>query len=342
MLLGFREGLAQLGKEGLQFGKENHRLQQVLLFSDGQPNSESGLREMIENGIQAYSDSVSISTLGFGSDHNPVLLQDISRIGNGNYEYIPAHDDTVLKAAFAKFLLSTDAKTSNAVKVKVSLASGVRVDGLSLPGAILEESGELVFDLPAMQKGQPLHIVLPLNVMASARSLQPRAKRALLRANMEYQSLVTRSPYKADETLYVTHSNAPANEVPLLVEEQLLRKEAVMQLRAANLACTGGGNDNTNTCHDVVSVKTALGVAIDQLRASIRSRPSIHTPHRLRDCILGDLNALQESVYNGAEDASIEVRASLESHEKERGGKFNCYLSSAQEMAMERYCGEQL
>src|SRR6185295_2051804 len=67
---------------------------QVILFSDGQPNigitSTSELARIAE---RASESGVSITTIGFGRLHDELLMQQIADASGGNYYYVDSPND---------------------------------------------------------------------------------------------------------------------------------------------------------------------------------------------------------------------------------------------------------
>jgi hypothetical protein len=81
---GFLAGLAQV------FGAFNPwQLNQVVLFSDGQPNigiTSSG--ELARIAARAAEHGVAVTTIGFGMDHDELLMQGMADASGGNYYYV--------------------------------------------------------------------------------------------------------------------------------------------------------------------------------------------------------------------------------------------------------------
>jgi hypothetical protein len=86
---GFLAGLAQV------FGAFNPwQVNQVVLFSDGQPNigiTSSG--ELARIAARAAEHGVAVTTIGFGMDHDELLMQGMADASGGNYYYVDSPDD---------------------------------------------------------------------------------------------------------------------------------------------------------------------------------------------------------------------------------------------------------
>ena len=86
---GFLAGLAQV------FGAFNPwQVNQVVLFSDGQPNigiTSSG--ELSRIAARAAEHGVAVTTIGFGMEHDELLMQGMADASGGNYYYVDSPDD---------------------------------------------------------------------------------------------------------------------------------------------------------------------------------------------------------------------------------------------------------
>jgi len=86
---GYLAGLAQV------FGAFNPwQLNQVVLFSDGQPNigiTNSG--ELARIAARAAEHGVATTTIGFGMEHDELLMQGMADASGGNYYYVDSPND---------------------------------------------------------------------------------------------------------------------------------------------------------------------------------------------------------------------------------------------------------
>jgi uncharacterized protein YegL len=86
---GFLAGLAQV------FGAFNPwQVNQVVLFSDGQPNigiTSSG--ELARIAARAAEHGVAVTTIGFGMEHDELLMQGMADASGGNYYYVDSPGD---------------------------------------------------------------------------------------------------------------------------------------------------------------------------------------------------------------------------------------------------------
>lgn len=299
------------------------RLQELLLFSDGEPNSKDGLADLIETKMAGRS-TATLHTFGFGDGSAPVLMPDLARIGKGEYQYVPENNLDAIDKAFARFKVGAGSKSANYVDVDVKLEPGVKLSN-SLPTATHGTSTNLHFKLPPLQKGQPLHMLLQLDVSAVSKLGGAGGKRQILSTTMNYVSLTDGSNHNATETVYVKHDidgERSGGHAPLLVEEQLQRSMVVDKLRRAKASSPQAAR--------------YVNEAIAALETSCKTLSSTDS-NGLRECILKEMKTLKDSI--SASDWSLKLDASLESHKNGRGGNGDCYISKTQKIALAVYMG---
>ena len=86
---GFLAGLAQV------FGAFNPwQVNQVVLFSDGQPNiGITSSSELARIAARAAESGVAVTTIGFGMEHDELLMQGMADASGGNYYYVDSPGD---------------------------------------------------------------------------------------------------------------------------------------------------------------------------------------------------------------------------------------------------------
>jgi len=86
---GLLAGLAEV------FGAfQEWQVNQVVLFSDGQPNvGVTSSIELARIAARAAERGVSVSTIGFGHDHDELLMQGIADASGGLYDYVDSPED---------------------------------------------------------------------------------------------------------------------------------------------------------------------------------------------------------------------------------------------------------
>ena len=86
---GLLAGLAQV------FGAfQPWQINQVILFSDGQPNiGITSSSELTRIAARASESGVAVTTIGFGMEHDELLMQGMADASGGNYYYVDSPDD---------------------------------------------------------------------------------------------------------------------------------------------------------------------------------------------------------------------------------------------------------
>jgi Ca-activated chloride channel family protein len=115
-------GAMMLGFEQLMF--ESGHINRVLLLTDGLPNQGVTDIDGMVKLIAKRPKSSSLSTIGFGVDHNPELLQSMAQTGGGNYYYIENPDQ--IMNAFAQELGGLVSCYAQNIKIEIDLKSGVK------------------------------------------------------------------------------------------------------------------------------------------------------------------------------------------------------------------------
>jgi von Willebrand factor type A domain len=133
-------------------GYQPWAVNQVILFSDGQPNigitSSSELSRIAERAAQS---GVSVTTIGFGRDHDELLMQSIADASGGNYYYVDSPAD--MPAIFQREAGAVLRTAARATDVEVQLPpSVVREDVIGYdyfvtgPGHVFVRVGSIPHD----------------------------------------------------------------------------------------------------------------------------------------------------------------------------------------------------
>jgi Ca-activated chloride channel family protein len=116
--------------------KDPHRLNRVVLLSDGQANVGPTLpKDFADLGRKLLAEGISVSTIGLGADYNEDLMLRLARAADGNHAFAGAPTDLI--QIFNRELDDVLASCAQMVSIDVELAPGVRaVRALSRDGAI--------------------------------------------------------------------------------------------------------------------------------------------------------------------------------------------------------------
>jgi Ca-activated chloride channel homolog len=116
--------------------KDPHRLNRVVLLSDGQANvGPSRPDDFAVLGRKLLAEGISVSTIGLGADYNEDLMLQLARAADGNHAFAGAPTDLI--QIFNREFDDVLASCAQTVSIDVELAPGVRVvRALSRDGAI--------------------------------------------------------------------------------------------------------------------------------------------------------------------------------------------------------------
>jgi uncharacterized protein YegL len=107
---------------------QDWQVNQVILFSDGQPNiGITSTPELARISARAAERGVSVTTIGFGVAHDELLMQEIADASGGNYYYVDSPHD--MPGIFQR----------EAGAILRSAARGTDIDLAIPPGLVLEE-----------------------------------------------------------------------------------------------------------------------------------------------------------------------------------------------------------
>ncbi len=146
----------------LQAGRQEGRAGRVILLSDGHANagdvSPEGLRE---RGRRASQQDLVLSTVGIGAGFNEFLMSQIADAGTGNFHYLA--DSASLASIFERELSSTRSTVASALRVNITLDSGVTV--VDAAGYPLETGpAGTSFQVGSLYAGQERRVWLTLRV----------------------------------------------------------------------------------------------------------------------------------------------------------------------------------
>ena len=116
--------------------KDPHRLNRVVLLSDGQANVGPRLpNEFAELGRKLLAEGISVSTIGLGAHYNEDLMLQLARAADGNHAFASAPTDLI--QIFNREFNDVLASCAQMVSIDVELKPGVHaVRALSRDGTI--------------------------------------------------------------------------------------------------------------------------------------------------------------------------------------------------------------
>lgn len=150
------------GLEGALRIKDPQRVNRLLLLSDGRPNTEAGLVDLVKKLVEA---GVQTTTLGLGEDYNEDLMAQLADAGLGHYFFVEKPEQ--LAGIFAEELQSLATVVAREAVIELAPASGVTID--DVVGFRFDRSGERVV-IPAgdVYGGRTTDVLVRLRAPAGA------------------------------------------------------------------------------------------------------------------------------------------------------------------------------
>jgi Ca-activated chloride channel family protein len=146
--------------------KDPHRLNRVVLLSDGQANrGPTQPKDFAELGRKLLAEGISVSTIGLGADYNEDLMQQLARAADGNHAFASAPADLI--QIFNREFDDVLASCAQMVAIDVELKPGVRaVRALSRDGAI--EGAHATFQLAQVYAATEHYVLMEVAFDAAA------------------------------------------------------------------------------------------------------------------------------------------------------------------------------
>jgi len=128
------------------------QINQVILFSDGQPNvGITNTPELARIAERASESGVSVTTIGFGRDHDELLMQSIADASGGNYYYVDS--PAAMSAIFQREAGAILRSAARATDVEMQLPPGLVLDDVmgydyfvTGPGHVFVRMGSIPHD----------------------------------------------------------------------------------------------------------------------------------------------------------------------------------------------------
>jgi hypothetical protein len=137
------------------------QVNQVILFSDGQPNiGITSSAELARIAARAADRGVSVTTIGFGQDHDELLMQGIADASGGNYYYVdtPADMPQIFQRE-AGAILRTAARATD---VEVTLPPGVVLEDVIGYDYVVAADGRVYVRMGSIPHGEERYVVLKM------------------------------------------------------------------------------------------------------------------------------------------------------------------------------------
>ena len=154
---GMLAGLAEVWS-----GYQPWAINQVILFSDGQPNiGITSSPELARIAERASESGVSITTIGFGQDHDELLMQGIADASGGNYYYVDQPGD--MSAIFQRQAGAILRSASRATDVEVQLPPDLTLEDVIGYDYFVTGPGHLFVRIGSIPHDEERYVVFKLH-----------------------------------------------------------------------------------------------------------------------------------------------------------------------------------
>jgi Ca-activated chloride channel family protein len=233
MLQAFAEIKKVEGKRGC--------VNRIILFTDGEPTQgETRPDKLLEMLDKAMIPEVSVSTFGYGKDHDTELLSEMSKRGKGNFFFVEQVDQcAAMFGTELGGLLSTYAQN---VRIKYTLSEGVQLVKV-LDSAYAVDGNTIT--MPDVLGGETKHLLIRLKLPKKTRAVTARPSRAI-DFDIEYDSVQEARRRKTDDQgliNYVRKKDEVSTTVTPAVQAQLDLVEAANAMQEAKVLADAGDFD---------------------------------------------------------------------------------------------------
>src|SRR5215471_2537257 len=136
------------------------QVNQVILFSDGQPNiGITSSQELARIAARAAERGVSVTTIGFGMDHDELLMQGIADASGGNYYYVDTPSD--MSQIFQREAGAILRSAARATDVEVTLPAGLVLDDV-IGYDYVVANGRVYIRMGSIPHGEERYVVLKM------------------------------------------------------------------------------------------------------------------------------------------------------------------------------------
>jgi hypothetical protein len=143
------------------------QINQVILFSDGEPNiGITSAAELARIAERASESGVSVTTIGFGHLHDEILMQSIADASGGNYYYVDTPAD--MSAIFQREAGAILRTASRATDVEMQLPPGLVLDDVMGYDYVVTGPGHVIVRLGSVPHDEERYVVLKFHPVGAA------------------------------------------------------------------------------------------------------------------------------------------------------------------------------
>ena len=143
------------------------QLNQVILFSDGEPNiGITSAAELARISERASESGVSVTTIGFGHLHDELLMQSIADASGGNYYYVDAPAD--MSAIFQREAGAILRSAARATDVEMQMPPGLVLDDVMGYDYVVTGPGHVIVRMGSIPHDEERYVVFKFRPTGNA------------------------------------------------------------------------------------------------------------------------------------------------------------------------------
>jgi len=236
-------------------------VRKVLIFTDGQANLGISDSDELAQIVLEQRNKIGISSFGYGSDHDAVLLEKIAQ--DGSFYYI-ATPDKILNAFGTELggLISTFAQN---VELRLTPADGVEILEIMNDLNVIQDGDTAVIKCEDLLAEQPYHVVLRLKIDERKNAHPRRVKIVHGLVKLFDLSSKKRVEEKIDlRVRFVKPGKEDTSDNPVVMEEVALQRLIKANEEAEIYASQG----NWVAAQDVYLTSGAFAASVGTARAN--------------------------------------------------------------------------
>jgi Ca-activated chloride channel family protein len=219
---------------GLLGARAEHERHVVLLLSDGAPNVGASSKEALSALAASMRPAISLSSLGYGLNHNEDLLLAVSQAGGGPYYFIP--DPAMCQLELARALGAAGDIAADGLELSLAPGEGVEILRVLGNPKVRFGAGGLSLALPDLCAGTRRIVVVELAVEPGEAE---RLMADLLSASLSYRRAGAAPTLCLEQRLSVPFSRTGGAVVPSANADVLVVRCEEVRAEARALADRG-------------------------------------------------------------------------------------------------------
>lgn len=237
-------------------------IRRAFLFTDGLPTA--GVTDkgaLVEMADHRRPKDGSLTTFGYGQDHDPELLASMAKRGGGNFYFIKNPDD--VPKAFGYELGGLLSVVAQAVKTKVKAAHGVKILEVlnDLDVEAKDDGSEAVISVDDVYAEEKRRLLLKIELPEKSKAVAVRPS-TVVDVEVNFHDLRSNEPRMIEHSVkieYVKADEAQQDADKEVTEQIALLKAAVAQEEAQKLAAAGNFAGAQAVINAAVMVCDAIG-----------------------------------------------------------------------------------